>query len=82
MDEKEAGFAARGGWWVVAQVPVLLGALLAPLAWGAASFDPRNAVQLAGAALRALVFFQRLACIEHTAHAQFRVTGVLQGGIS
>ncbi|MDQ3025290.1 MAG: isoprenylcysteine carboxylmethyltransferase family protein [Pseudomonadota bacterium] len=54
MDEKEAGFAARGGWWVVAQVPVLLGALLAPLAWGAASFDPRNAVQLAGAALTAL----------------------------
>lgn len=54
MGEKMAGFAARGGWWVVAQVPVLLGAILVPLAWGAASFERRNAVQLAGAALTAL----------------------------
>jgi protein-S-isoprenylcysteine O-methyltransferase Ste14 len=51
-DKRE--FAARGGWWVLAQVPVMLGALVAPLAWGAGSFDGANAIQLAGAALTAL----------------------------
>ena len=54
MSTKNREFAARGGWWVVAQVPVMLGALLAPLLWGAGSFDRANAVQLAGAALTAL----------------------------
>jgi protein-S-isoprenylcysteine O-methyltransferase Ste14 len=47
-------FAARGGWWVLAQLPVMLGALVAPLVWGAGSFDGANAIQLAGAALTAL----------------------------
>ena len=53
MGGKAIGFAARGGWWVVAQVPVLLGALVVPLVWGAASFDSLNPIQLAGAALAA-----------------------------
>ena len=47
-------FAARGGWWVVAQVPVMLGAALAPLLWGARSFDGTNAIQVAGASVTAL----------------------------
>ena len=50
----QSEFAARGGWWVVAQVPVMLGALLAPLLWGARSFDGTNTIQVAGAALTAL----------------------------
>ncbi|MFN0317503.1 MAG: methyltransferase family protein [Burkholderiales bacterium] len=44
-------FAARGGWWVVAQVPVLLGAVAVPLRWGAVSFDAANALQITGAVL-------------------------------
>lgn len=48
------GFAARGGWWVLAQVPVLLGGFLIPLVWPAASFDRANAIQVAGAAATAL----------------------------
>lgn len=47
-------FSARGGWWVFAQVPVLGAAALAPLLWGAESFDGGNVFQLAGAALTAL----------------------------
>jgi protein-S-isoprenylcysteine O-methyltransferase Ste14 len=47
-------FAARGGWWVVAQAPVMVGAVLAPLLWGARSFDGTNAIQIAGAAVTAL----------------------------
>jgi len=39
---------------VLAQVPVMLGALVAPLVWGAESFDGANAIQLAGAAVTAL----------------------------
>jgi protein-S-isoprenylcysteine O-methyltransferase Ste14 len=54
-------FAARGGWWVLAQVPVMLGALVAPLVWGAGSFDGANAIQLAGAALTALGFLLAIA---------------------
>jgi protein-S-isoprenylcysteine O-methyltransferase Ste14 len=49
-----AGFAARGGWWVVAQLPVMLGAFAAPLVQGAATFEGANPLQLAGAALTAL----------------------------
>jgi protein-S-isoprenylcysteine O-methyltransferase Ste14 len=47
-------FAARGGWWVVAQAPVMLGAVLAPLLWGARSFSGTNAIQVAGATVTAL----------------------------
>jgi protein-S-isoprenylcysteine O-methyltransferase Ste14 len=54
VNTETGGFAARGGWWVLAQVPVMLGALVAPLVWGAGSFDGANAIQLAGAALTAL----------------------------
>jgi protein-S-isoprenylcysteine O-methyltransferase Ste14 len=49
MGVDDAGFGARGGWWVVAQVPVMAGALAVPLVWGAKSFDVANAVQLLGA---------------------------------
>jgi len=48
------GFTSRGGWWVLAQVPVMLVALVAPLAWGAGSFDAANALQIAGAVLTGL----------------------------
>ena len=54
MKAEDSEFAARGGWWVLAQAPVMLGAFAAPLVWGAASFDGANAIQLAGAALTAL----------------------------
>jgi len=54
MNGESNDFGARGGWWVVAQVPVLLGALAAPLLWGAESFDGANIIQAAGAALTAL----------------------------
>jgi protein-S-isoprenylcysteine O-methyltransferase Ste14 len=54
MDAGNRGFTTRGGWWVLAQVPVMVGAFVAPLAWGAGSFDGANAIQLAGAALTAL----------------------------
>ena len=47
-------FAARGGWWVLAQAPVMLGAFAVPLVWGAASINSANAIQFAGAALVAL----------------------------
>jgi len=47
-------FTARGGWWVVAQVPVILAAIAAPLLRGADTFDVANAIQLAGAALTVL----------------------------
>jgi protein-S-isoprenylcysteine O-methyltransferase Ste14 len=54
VNGETGGFVARGGWWVLAQVPVMLGALVAPLLWGAGSFDGANAIQLTGAALTAL----------------------------
>ena len=61
MDAENSAFAARGGWWVLAQLPVMLGALVAPLVWGAGSFDGANAIQLAGAALTALGFLLAIA---------------------
>jgi len=54
MGAGRSEFAARGGWWVVAQAPVMLGAVLAPLLWGARSFDGTNAIQVAGATVTAL----------------------------
>ena len=47
-------FTARGGWWVVAQVPVMAAALLVPLAWGAHAFEDASPVAWAGALLAAL----------------------------
>ena len=61
MDADNRGFTTRGGWWVLAQVPVMVGAFVAPLAWGAGSFDGANAIQLAGAALTALGFLLAIA---------------------
>jgi protein-S-isoprenylcysteine O-methyltransferase Ste14 len=86
MDEEKAGFAARGGWWVVAQVLVMLGAFLVPLVWGAASFDRLNAVQVAGAALTTLGVLLAIAGIARLgrsltpfprplAHARLRQSG-------
>jgi protein-S-isoprenylcysteine O-methyltransferase Ste14 len=54
MGAGRSEFAARGGWWVVAQAPVMLGAVLVPLLWGARSFDGTNAIQVAGATVTAL----------------------------
>jgi protein-S-isoprenylcysteine O-methyltransferase Ste14 len=54
MNAQNSEFTTRGGWWVLAQVPVMLAALVAPLVWGAGSFDCANAIQLAGAAVTAL----------------------------
>jgi len=61
MNAANSEFTARGGWWVLAQMPVMLGALVAPLVWGAGSFDGANAIQLAGAALTALGFLLAIA---------------------
>jgi protein-S-isoprenylcysteine O-methyltransferase Ste14 len=49
-----ASFTARGGWWVIAQVPVMGVAAVVPILWGAGSFDGANPIQLAGAAVMAL----------------------------
>lgn len=46
-------FQARGGWWVVAQVPVLLGAFLLPLCTGAGTLGFANPMHWAGFALTA-----------------------------
>ncbi|MDQ6619366.1 MAG: isoprenylcysteine carboxylmethyltransferase family protein [Pseudomonadota bacterium] len=54
MNAANSEFTARGGWWVFAQIPVMLLASVAPLIWGAASFDRTNTIQLSGAALTAL----------------------------
>lgn len=43
-------FTARGGWWVAAQVPVLIGAALIPLATGAGALMPGQGLQWAGVA--------------------------------
>ena len=48
------GFTARGGWWVLAQVPVTLSSFLLPVNWGAQSFDASHTLQLGGAVLTAL----------------------------
>ena len=57
----DAGFGARGGWWVVAQVPVMAGALAVPLVWGARSFDAAHPLQLLGAVLVAAGVFVAIA---------------------
>lgn len=54
MGDWQSDFTVRGGWWVLAQAPIMLGAFAAPLVWGAASFDGANAIQFAGAAVTAL----------------------------
>lgn len=80
-------FTARGGWWVLAQVPVMLAAIVAPLLRGAASFDGANAGQLVGAVLTVLGIALALAGLvalgrsltpfpRPTANARLRQSGV------
>jgi protein-S-isoprenylcysteine O-methyltransferase Ste14 len=87
MSVGQSKFGARGGWWVLAQVPVLLGAAAAPLLWGAASFDGANVLQVTGAALTALGILLALAGLaalgsaltpfpRPRAHAHLRQSGV------
>jgi len=46
-----ANFVARGGLWVLAQIPVLLLAAVIPVWFGAGYFIPRHPLAYAGAAL-------------------------------
>lgn len=51
MDQRFSDFVARGGWWVIAQVPVLAGALLLPWYTGAGSVDLTAPMPLTGVAI-------------------------------
>ena len=57
---KFAVFTQRGGWWVLAQVPVLLLAMLLPRWTAAGPFDPHAFLSLVGALLTALGFILTL----------------------
>jgi protein-S-isoprenylcysteine O-methyltransferase Ste14 len=48
---KRSEFSARGGWWVLAQAPVMLVAAIVPWYWGAKSFDGTNVLQIIGAVI-------------------------------
>ncbi len=52
-DDKPS-FTARGGWWVVAQIPVLIAAVAMPVVTGRGTFWPQHASQWLGVALAAL----------------------------
>lgn len=54
--DRKPSFAARGGWWVVAQAPVLLGAIALPLATGDGTLWPQQWLQWFGVALVFLGF--------------------------
>ena len=47
-------FVARGGLWVLAQLPLMLLALLVPLQFGSGNFFPAGPVQLAGVVVAGL----------------------------
>ena len=47
-------FTARGGWWVVVQMPVLLAAVALPVVAGRGTLWPQHASQWLGVALTAL----------------------------
>lgn len=47
-------FVARGGLWVLAQLPLMLLALLVPLQFGPGNFFPAGPVQLAGVVVTGL----------------------------
>lgn len=49
--QKEKSFVARGGTWVLAQVPVLLFAFAIPVGFGAGHFVPRRPLAITGAAV-------------------------------
>ncbi len=54
MMQQKKSFTARGGMWVLAQVPVLLLALVIPIIFGAGDVVPRDHLQIAGVAITAL----------------------------
>ena len=47
-------FVDRGGLWVLAQVPVMLGAVVIPIKYGAGDFVPRDFLAILGMALSVL----------------------------
>ncbi len=57
MTQQKKSFTARGGTWVLAQVPVLLLALVIPIKFGAGDVVPRDLLQIAGVAITALGLF-------------------------
>ncbi len=52
-DGRTGSFTARGGWWVLAQIPVMLVAALLPVATGAGGWAPAAGLPMLGAALTA-----------------------------
>lgn len=54
MTPRKQSFTARGGLWVLAQLPLMLLVLVVPPRHGAGSFAPAEPLALAGAALTAL----------------------------
>lgn len=55
---QKSSFAARGGWWVAAQIPLLIGALLIPGRTGTSAIEPISIAQWLGigAAIFGLAF--------------------------
>src|SRR3972149_1580610 len=51
MTQQKKSFTARGGIWVLAQVPVMLAAFTLPLWFGAGHFAPRHPLAIAGVAV-------------------------------
>jgi protein-S-isoprenylcysteine O-methyltransferase Ste14 len=47
-------FAARGGWWVLAQIPLMLMVAVIPPQFGAGHFAPTGPVSMAGMIMTAL----------------------------
>ena len=41
-------FSGRGGWWVAAQLPLMLFAAIVPVRWGVASFEATHPATIAG----------------------------------
>lgn len=54
MTQAKPSFTARGGIWVLAQVPLMLLALVIPMRFGAGHFMPVELVQVAGVAVTVL----------------------------
>ena len=48
MTQQKKSFTARGGLWVLAQVPLLLLAFVIPMKFGAGDIVPRDLLQIAG----------------------------------
>jgi protein-S-isoprenylcysteine O-methyltransferase Ste14 len=54
MTQQKKSFIARGGLWVLAQLPLMLLVLVIPLRFGAGHFVPEEPVPMAGAAVTGL----------------------------